>query len=387
MRIGLLGFSFNDANKGCEALTFSLLHILQEMQLEKVTIVAFNCSPNKILESLYSNFDYDYPKVRIKDNSAKKLFRTCDVVLDATYGDGFSDIYFFKIAFVTTLMKRMVVASKTDLILMPQTYGPFKNLLLKGFAMRVINKSNTVYSRDIKSIEFIQSYIKKDIKHTVDLAFALPYKKDLFSFNSNKLKIGLNISGLQWNGGFHKNNQFGLSINYKEYVVKIIGELLSKGYSVYLIPHVIENESDNLDGDVCACNLLIKRFPQLEMAPLFTSPIEAKSYISNMDFFIGARMHATIAAFSANVPVIPFSYSRKFEGLYEQLNYPYIIHGMTESLEEAIDNTLEWIEIRNDIQKTVEKANIMANKLMNSFIEDFTYKIKCLEKKCRKLQK
>ena len=106
-----------------------------------------------------------------------------------------------------------------------------------------------------------------------------------------------------------------------------------------------------------------------------------------MDFFIGARMHATIAAFSANVPVIPFSYSRKFEGLYEQLNYPYIIHGMTESLEEAIDNTLEWIEIRNDIQKTVEKANIMANKLMNSFIEDFTYKIKCLEKKCRKLQK
>ena len=66
--------------------------------------------------------------------------------------------------------------------------------------------------------------------------------------------------------------------------------------------------------------------PNLFLAPFFLSPSEAKSYISSMDLFLGARMHACIAAFSAGVPVLLLGYSRKFSGLFkDSLNYPYVL--------------------------------------------------------------
>ena len=37
---------------------------------------------------------------------------------------------------------------------------------------------------------------------------------------SDKKKIGINISGLLYKGGFHTENQFGLSIDYPALVEK-----------------------------------------------------------------------------------------------------------------------------------------------------------------------
>ncbi|MGJ7723542.1 polysaccharide pyruvyl transferase family protein [Escherichia coli] len=46
---------------------------------------------------------------------------------------------------------------------------------------------------------------------------------------------------------------------------------------------------------------IFKNNDAVVVAERFTNPITAKSYISSIDFFTGARMHATIAAFSAGV--------------------------------------------------------------------------------------
>ena len=41
---------------------------------------------------------------------------------------------------------------------------------------------------------------------------------------------------------------------------------------------------------------------------------------------MGARMHATIGAFSSGVPVIPMAYSRKFNGLFvDTLQYDAMV--------------------------------------------------------------
>ena len=56
-----------------------------------------------------------------------------------------------------------------------------------------------------------------------------------------------------------------------------------------------------------------------------------------MDFFMGARMHSTIGAFSAGVPVLPMAYSRKFNGLFvDTLNYPHMVDLKTQTKEEII---------------------------------------------------
>ena len=58
-----------------------------------------------------------------------------------------------------------------------------------------------------------------------------------------------------------------------------------------------------------------------------------------MDFFMGARMHSTIAAFSSEVPVFPMAYSRKFNGLFaDTLQYPYMADMKTQSNAEILAN-------------------------------------------------
>ena len=82
-----------------------------------------------------------------------------------------------------------------------------------------------------------------------------------------------------------------------------------------------------------------------------------------MDCFIGSRMHATIASFSAGVPTIPVSYSRKFEGLYKSLNYPYVIHALEYSTEEAIDKTLCYLNSMDQLKEKIKESRpIIHNK-------------------------
>ena len=103
----------------------------------------------------------------------------------------------------------------------------------------------------------------------------------------------------------------------------------------------------------------------VKIAPAFSSPIDAKSFISKMDFFIGSRMHATIASFSSGVPTVAVSYSRKFEGLFGSMNYPYVVHGNEETIEEAENHIINWFNQRDIIKKQLLKSNsIIENSLL-----------------------
>ena len=75
-----------------------------------------------------------------------------------------------------------------------------------------------------------------------------------------------------------------------------------------------------------------------------------------MDVFIGARMHATIGAFSSGVATIPVSYSRKFEGLYDSLEYDYLVHAREDSTEEAVCKTIEYIKQYEQLKRSVKKS-------------------------------
>ena len=96
-----------------------------------------------------------------------------------------------------------------------------------------------------------------------------------------------------------------------------------------------------------------------------------------MDFFVGARMHATIGAFSSGVPVVPMAYSRKFNGLFiDTLDYPYICDmresGNTEiisTIRESFHSRLQLKELIDDRMNHIvsEKKNMLMNDLTNFF--------------------
>lgn len=151
-------------------------------------------------------------------------------------------------------------------------------------------------------------------------------------------------------------------------------EKIGDKYEIHLIPHVICNDYNNIENDIKACNELKEVYNECIVAPSFNTPIEAKSYISNMDIFIGARMHSDIAAYSSEVAVIPFSYSRKFEGLFNSLNYSYCINGREISTEEALEKTLEYINNYKLLQRETHEGMKIANSKINKFYKEI-YKL------------
>jgi polysaccharide pyruvyl transferase WcaK-like protein len=56
-----------------------------------------------------------------------------------------------------------------------------------------------------------------------------------------------------------------------------------------------------------------------------------------MDFFMGARMHACIAALSSGVAVAPMAYSRKFAGLFGSIGYEHTLDCTTLEAAEVQD--------------------------------------------------
>lgn len=380
--IGLIGLTFLSGNKGCSALAYSFFNMLNNIakknniKLKLIIISRLNMNLHNLKNDTIMDIKcIEYHFKDFKHHSLiKKEIKECDYIFDFTEGDSFSDIYGVKQLITNAYLKLICINSEKKLILGPQTYGPFNKKISKIIAKKILKKSFAVFSRDDISTDYIKQISGRTVDTSIDVAFELPYQKDLYKFNNKKKKIGINISGLLWNNGYTGNNEFGLKTNYKEYCISLI-EKLADNYEIHLIPHVICENYDNIENDLRVCKELAEKYKYCILAPSFDTPMDAKSYISGMDVFIGARMHSDIAAFSSNVAVIPFSYSRKFEGLFSTLNYKYCIDGKNETTDSAIKKTLYYLdnidtlksklfEAKSNYKSRIELFNDFLNKIL-----------------------
>jgi colanic acid/amylovoran biosynthesis protein len=172
--------------------------------------------------------------------------------------------------------------------------------------------------------------------------------------------VGINISGLLFNGGYNGNNLFKLKTDYPALARSLIAAFMTiPGCVVHLISHVISN-SQYMEDDYRVAAALAKEFPGTIHAPRFATPSEAKGYISSLDFFTGSRMHACIAAFSSGVPVVPIAYSRKFSGLFGSLAYTQVADCKTQSNAEVITKVLAGFANRAQLRTEVERGRKIA---------------------------
>lgn len=237
------------------------------------------------------------------------------------------------------------------LILGPQTYGPFNKEYNKKKAKKVIESATCVMARDQMSAEYVANFSEKKIYVTTDLAFSLPFHKAAID-SIGKIKVGLNASSLLVkNKTESTETKFKLKTNYDQYLRELLQLLTAnEKYEIYIIPHVERDAGDELK----------KEFPNLHYLEPFDNPISAKSFISQMDVFIGARMHATIGAFSAGVATIPTAYSRKFKGLYESLGYKYVVDLAELNTHDAVELTVEYVKRYEELKLDVERCSINA---------------------------
>jgi len=228
-----------------------------------------------------------------------------------------------------------------------------------------LKKSLATFARDEISFDISKKYGNSFL--TTDVAMSLPFIPE----NKKNRSAGINVSGLLWEGGYTSDNQFQLKHSYKEYIFWIVEYLLGQGYKIYLIPHVYEtNKSNSIECDYRASKKLLENFKDDSIEiKTFNSPIDAKSFISSMSVFFGARMHSTIAAFSSNVPVLPYAYSRKFKGLFETLNYNYILEAKESNLIEARKITQDFLSNIDSIESQMRMLNTKNKSLSKTYHE------------------
>ena len=344
IRVCLILHSTRSDNLGVGALTVSEVAILRGIAADLGRPLRITVMDWKDPRAPYVSG----PDLRIVDLTSKVMlnpfgyFREvlrADIVIDIGAGDSFADIYGAGRLMRMFWLKYLAHIAGRPLVMAPQTIGPFTKPLSRFLARLSLRLCAIVATRDRLSTDCVREMgLTRRVIEASDVALRLPYDPPAPRASggaSGPVRVGLNVSGLLMNGGYTRNNMFGLTMDYPDLMRAIIGYFRdhADGCEIHLVPHVIVAKASSAEDDMRASAALAAEFPGVILAPAFATPSAAKSYIAGLDFFMGARMHACIAAFSSGVPVVPMAYSRKFAGLFGSLGYGQTVDCTSQSAE------------------------------------------------------
>ena len=373
LQIGLLWHSVNSENLGVTALTFANIAIVEQVAAELGVAVGFTVLSWKDagaaqLEAANISVFAMRAKDLVRPGGLFERCRRCDMILDISAGDSFADIYGTFRFSLNILAKAVAAMSGTHLILPPQTIGPFDRWWTRRAARFLMRRAKVVMTRDRLSTGYCRNLGIPDAVEATDVAFMLPYRNTPRD-GGGTIKVGLNLSGLLFNGGHTRNNMFALKCDYPALARRLIARFLAlENCELHLVSHVISDRNETED-DFRVAVALAKEFPAIKLAPRFRTPVEAKTYISNLDFFSGSRMHACIAAFSSGVPVVPMAYSRKFSGLFGTLGYTAVADCRTQTEAEIVDMVLEGYRNRAGLKVKVDTGRAMAMHGLKAYLD------------------
>lgn len=378
MKVGFMGIQPDNANLGLAALAYSSVSLVGQLIPNLSEIVMFSSNSEREIERMrrtlgLGSVAFTTRPLRLRDPmglvKAMPEMASCDLIIDFTGGDSFSDIYGVRRLARKLLNKQMVLWTRTPLVLGPQTYGPLAHRVIAPWFKHVVGRASQVYTRDKLSADFLASLVSREVRVATDVAVALPWDDRLYTVtNAGNRRVGISVSGLLWMGGYTRQNQFGLRSDYREYCHRLVDWLLNSGWDVHLVAHVVGRAGEEIDeDDMRACLELAEAHPRAILAPTFGSPVEAKSFIGQMDLFIGSRMHATIASFTSGVPTIPVAYSRKFAGFFGNLDYEYVVDLTAMDTLGAIGRTVDHVGNLEGLADAVERGVELAKARIGAF--------------------
>ena len=204
---------------------------------------------------------------------------------------------------------------------------------------RDLARYDLIVAREHISYEFLRS-INPHTVYACDPAFTLKEERlplpEAFAEGNT---VGLNVSPL-----IQKREQVA-GITYANYQ-KLIQYILEKtDYHVALIPHVVHADS----GDYEPLQKLYDEIGDKSRVCLIEDAncMQLKGYIARCALFVGARTHATIAAYSSGVPTLVVGYSTKAKGIAKDLfgtDEGYVLPVQSLSLPDDLTNAFSALE-------------------------------------------
>lgn len=312
---------------------------------------------------------------------------SCSVVLDVSGGDSFSDIYGNKRFQSTLFPKQIAQHLRKPLVLLPQTYGPYRSRHNSKAAASAILGADLAWARDPLSYDVLKNLLGNDFdpaRHRlgVDMAFGLPTTKPGNStldslgsiLDSGDTLVGINLSGLIWKMDSDGLSKLGFRTQYRTLVLSFIAWLLrNTGARVLLIPHVLAKTGDKESDRDAAIELaaeLAEQVPdssRLHVVGAEMNEREVKWIISQCDWFCGTRMHSTIAALSSGVATCSIVYSNKARGVFQTCDQgSQIVDPRAQELSEAQDALIQSFEQRSQISESLKNVLPSVMRLLES---------------------
>lgn len=309
-----------------------------------------------------------YPEILTCYLDADYIFNTGGDVLTESYGTVFA--FFSNLLFGLFLSKPIIIWA--------ESIGPFNNRLNRIIARYIFHRTKLLTVRENISLKHLRNMGINGAYLTADLAFTMnPAAETLIDTIMKKEKLdkshnlfGMNVSGIishyipncQSNTEGHEK--------YVEIMSKVADYIIeTHDAQVVFIPHVyapLDSDDRKIAMDVYK-HTKNKRNVKLILNEY--DPEELKGIISNLDMFLGARMHSTIASTSMNVPTIALAYSDKTYGIIgEMLGYNRFILGVNNlNLENLILLSDELWENRAEISKDLacKTPKIIKNAYLN----------------------
>jgi colanic acid/amylovoran biosynthesis protein len=219
------------------------------------------------------------------------------------------------------------------------------DLLKSHRIIRDLSRYDLIIARESITYQSLKNSGLNTVHFCPDPAFVLPeIREPLPAGFIEGNTIGLNLSPLIERYAQNKDILFENSCTLIEHVLK------TSSFSIALIPHVLWKN----DSDLSPLSKLHTRYKYSGRVVLIEKGgcQELKGYISRCTLFIGARTHATIAAYSSCVPTLVLGYSVKSRGIakdifgtYEKYTLPVDMISTADSMVKAFD----WLRLNETV--------------------------------------
>lgn len=217
-----------------------------------------------------------------------------------------------------------------------------------------------ILARETLTYQMLKDKGLRNVKLCADPAFTMEKEElELPAGWQEGNTVGLNFSPLVWKRNVHSRSA----------VNELIRHILSTtDMTIALTPHVIQE--GNNDYEVLQQYYeQYKHTGRVLLLPDHLNAIQYKGYIARMRFFIGARTHATIAAYSNYVPTMVLGYSVKSKGIAKDI---FGEEKLVLNIEEISDKAK--LIARFDEMVREEEALVQALKTSIPAIQNMSYK-------------
>jgi len=365
-------FMFNHTgslNRGCEAIIRGTINIIDntcgdnqytlsscypqedEALDEKINLVPFNPRPLNKVEHLIAALN-----IKLRNNEKYSVIKSYSAFFkDAASADiclsvG-GDTYCYGDNAVIRILTDELKRRGKQIVLWGASIGEED---LSGEKIENLNCFDAIFTRESLTYENLKNHqIKPEVFLFPDPAFSLnktelPLLEGWIDGNT----VGINLSSIV----VSRNPQLTESVS------GLIGYILKNtDMAVALIPHVTSAGND----DIQALEALYNETKEQAGKRIFILPYDLnaeqyKGYIARLRFFIGARTHATIAAYTNFVPTIDLGYSIKSKGIATDLfgDDRFVIDSTTIKNDNELISAFETLieqesEIKNILMKVI----------------------------------